>query len=140
MSPGLLSMFAGGDPWKVNATLQSGRPGQIANLGQAFHNAGRSTQEADRTFAEARSRLDAWTNDSEQQPITNSAEVQSTINGLHLQADQLPKIAVDLESIAAALAQTQGTATGYINALDARLQQLDDWIGEAEDLIKQDQD
>ncbi len=132
-------MFAGGDPWKVNASLQSGRPAQIADLGQAFHNAGRSTQEADRTFAEARNRLDAWTNNNGQRPITNSAEVQNTINGLHLQAAQLPKIAVDLETIAAALAQTQGTATEYINALNARLQQLDDWIGEAEDLIKQDQ-
>lgn len=132
-------MFAGGDPWKVNASLQSGRPAQIADLGQAFHNAGRSTQEADRTFAEARNRLDAWTNNNGRRPITNSAEVQNTINGLHLQAAQLPKIAVDLETIAAALAQTQGTATEYINALNARLQQLDDWIGEAEDLIKQDQ-
>jgi hypothetical protein len=36
-------MFAGGDPWKVNATLQSGRPAQIADLGQAFHNARHSS-------------------------------------------------------------------------------------------------
>jgi len=140
MSPGLLSMFAGGDPWTVNASLQSGRPAQIAALGQAFHNAGQSTQEADRAFAEARARLEAWTNDSGQQPITNSTEVQNTVNGLKLQANQLPAIAVDLERIAAALAQTQGTATEYITALNSRLQQLDDWIGQAEDLIRQDQD
>jgi hypothetical protein len=139
MSRGLLSMFAGGDPWTLNATLQSGRPAQIANLGQAFHNAGQSTQEADRAFAEARGRLEAWTRDGGQHPITDSAELQRTVAGLHLQAGQLPKIAVDLETIAAALAQTQGTATGYINALDARLQTLDDWIGQAEDMIKQDE-
>lgn len=139
MSRGLLSMFAGGDPWTLNATLQSGRPAQIANLGQAFHSAGQSTQEADRAFAEARGRLEAWTRDGGQHPITDSAELQRTVTGLHLQAGQLPKIAVDLETIAAALAQTQGTATGYIDALDARLQTLDDWIGEADDMIKQDE-
>ena len=67
------------------------------------------------------------------------SELQRTVTGLHLQAGQLPKIAVDLETIAAALAQTQGTATGYIDALDARLQTLDDWIGQADDMIKQDE-
>jgi hypothetical protein len=59
MSHGLLVMFARGDPWKVNVTLQSGRPAQIADLGQAFHNAGQSTREADNAFAEARSRVNA---------------------------------------------------------------------------------
>jgi hypothetical protein len=139
MSRGLLSMFAGGDPWKVNATLQSGRPTQIAELAQAFHDAGRSTREADQAFADARSRLDAWIRDNGQHPITASPEVQRTVTALGLQASQLPKIATDLETIAAALAQTQGTATGYVNALDARLQTLDDWIGQAEDLIKRDE-
>ncbi len=139
MSRGLLSMFAGGDPWKVNATLQSGRPTQIGDLARAFHNAGQSTREADQAFTDARSRLEAWTRDNGQHPITNSPEVQQTIAALGLQASQLPKVAVDLETIAAALAQTQGTATGYINTLDARLQTLDDWIGQAEDLIKQDE-
>jgi tetrahydromethanopterin S-methyltransferase subunit B len=139
MSRGVLAMFAGGDPWKVNATLQSGRPAQIADLGQAFHNAGQSTQEADRAFAEARGRVDAWIRDNGQHPITDSAEVQRTATALGLQAGQLPKIAVDLENIAAALAQTQGTANAYITALDARLQTLDDWIGQADDMIKQDE-
>jgi Tuberculosis necrotizing toxin len=140
MSRGLLSMFAGGDPWTLNATLQSGRPAQIASLAQAFHNAGQSTQEADRAFADARGRLESWTRDSGQHPITDSPELQRTVAGLHLQSGQLPKIAVDLETIAAALAQTQETADGYINTLDARLQTLDDWIGQAEDMIKQDED
>jgi len=115
MSRGLLSMFAGGDPWKVNATLQSGRPAQIGELAQAFHNAGQSTREADQAFTDARNRLDAWIRDNGQHPITNSPEVQRTVTALGLQASQLPKVAVDLETIAAALAQTQGTAAGYIN-------------------------
>ena len=139
MSRGLLAMFAGGDPWTVNDMLQSGRPAQIADLAQAFHNAGQSTREADSAFAEARSRVDAWVRDNGQHPITDSAEVQRTAKALNLQAAQLPKIAVDLETIAAALAQTQGTAAGYINALETRLQQLDDWIGQADSMIKQDQ-
>jgi Tuberculosis necrotizing toxin len=139
MSKGLLVMFAGGDPWKVNATLQSGRPADIAALGQAFHNAGQSTQEADNAFAEAHRHVEAWVRDNGQHPITDSAQVRRTAAGLGLQAAQLPKIAVDLENVAAALGQAQGTANGFIAALEARLQTLDDWIGQADDLIKQDE-
>ncbi|MGA7131887.1 MAG: hypothetical protein WBZ15_06030, partial [Mycobacterium sp.] len=113
-------------------------PAQIADLGQAFHNAGQSTQEADNAFAEARRRFDAWIRDNGQHPITDSAEVQRTAKALGLQVGQLPKIAVDLETVAAALAQTQGTANAYINALADRLQTLDDWIGQADDMIDQD--
>ncbi len=65
--------------------------------------------------------------------------MQRTATALGLQASQLPKIAVDLENVAAALAQTQGTADAYINALEGRLQTLDDWIGQADDMIKQDE-
>ncbi|WP_420830374.1 hypothetical protein [Mycobacterium heckeshornense] len=36
---GKLIAAAGGDPWQVNASIQSGRPAQIAELGQAFHSA-----------------------------------------------------------------------------------------------------
>ncbi len=139
MSRGLLVMFAGGDPWKINATLQSGRPADIAGLGQAFHNAGRSTQEADKAFAEARRRVDRWISDNGQHPITDSSQVQRTAAALGLQATQLPKIAVDLENVAGALAQVQGTGNGCIAPLEARLQTLDDWIGQADDLIKQDE-
>jgi len=139
MSRGLLVMFAGGDPWKINATLQSGRPADIAGLGQAFHNAGQSTQQADEAFTEARRRVEAWVRDNGQHPITDSAQVQRTATALGLQAAQLPKIGVDLENVAAALAQAQGTADSDIAALEARLQTLDDWIGQADDLIKQDE-
>ncbi len=139
MSRGVLVIFAGGDPWKVNATLQTGRPSQIADLGQAFHNAGQSTQEADKAFAEARRRFDTWVRGNGEHPISDSAQVRRTAAALGLQADQLPKIAVDLENVAGALAQAQGTGNAYIAALEARLQTLDDWIGQADDLIKQDE-
>ena len=114
MSRGVLVMFAGGDPWKINTTLQSGRPADIAGLGQAFHDAGQSTQQADNAFAEARRRVQAWVRDNGQHPITDSAEVRRIAAGLGLQAAQLPKIAVDLENVAGALAQAQGTANGFI--------------------------
>jgi hypothetical protein len=130
---------AGGDPWQVNATLQHGRPAQIADLGQAFHNAGQSTKEADNAFAEARRRFQAWNRDNGEHPINESAEVQLATTQLGVQAAQLPKIAVDLENIAAALAEAQGSANAQIAALEARLHTLDDWIGQAEDLIRQDE-
>jgi hypothetical protein len=61
---GLLIMFTGGDPWKINASLQKGQPGQISQLAESFHNAGRSTQQADNAFTDARNRLNAWTHDT----------------------------------------------------------------------------
>lgn len=111
-------MFAGGDPWKVNATIQSGKPAQIGDLAQAFHDAGKSAQEADNAFAEACRRLQAWVQDDGQHPINDSAEVQRTVDALGLQATQLPTIGVDLENIAAALAQAQGTANDHIADLE----------------------
>jgi hypothetical protein len=38
-----LIIDAGGDPWAINDSLQAGRPAQISDLAQAFHDAGQST-------------------------------------------------------------------------------------------------
>lgn len=140
LSRGLLMMFAGGDPWKVDASLQSGRPSQITDLAKAFHNAGSSAAEADKSFNEALRRFEgAWNRENGQHPINDAAEVQRAIKSLGLQATQLPQIAADLENVAAALAEVQRTSSTYISMLETRLQTLDDWIGQAEDLIKQDE-
>jgi hypothetical protein len=47
------------------------------------------------------------------------------------QSLQLPKIGVDLENIAAALAEAQRTGAVLISTLEDQLQQLDDEIGQA---------
>ena len=31
---------AGGDPWKVDDSIQAGAPGEISELARSFHNAG----------------------------------------------------------------------------------------------------
>lgn len=130
-------MFAGGDPWNINGTLQSGRPAQIANLAQAFHNAGQSTGEAEAAFNLARNRFDeAWIRQDCGNPINSSAEVQRATKSLGVQAAQLPKIGADLESVAAALAEAQRSGHGEISALEGQLQGLDDQIGEAVELEK----
>jgi hypothetical protein len=130
-------MFAGGDPWQINATMQSGRPAQISNLAQAFHDAGRSTSEAEISFRQARDRFDkAWTHEDGGNPINDSAEVQRATTSLGIQAAQLPKIGVDLENVAAALAGAQRSGKGEISTLEGQLQGLDDQIGEAIELEK----
>jgi hypothetical protein len=132
---GALIMLAGGDPWKINGTLQSGRPAQISNLAKAFHAAGRSTGEAEAAFNQARNRFDkAWTHEDGGSPINGSAEVQRAIKSLGAQAAQLPKIGADLENIAAALAEAQRSGSGEIATLEEKLQGLDDQIGEAVEL------
>ncbi|ABK66371.1 conserved hypothetical protein [Mycobacterium avium 104] len=133
-------MFAGGDPWKINATLQSGRPAQISNLAKAFHDAGRSTGEAEAAFNLARGRFEqAWTHENDENPINGSAEVQRTTTSLGVQAAQLPKIGADLEKVAAALAEAQRSGRGEISSLEGALQDLDDQVGEAVELEKNPQ-
>ncbi|EID09799.1 hypothetical protein MXEN_19905 [Mycobacterium xenopi RIVM700367] len=132
---GKLIAAAGGDPWRINASLQSGRPAQIAELGQAFHNAGQCTAEADNAFVEAYRRFESsWNRDNGEHPINDSAEVQRTIRSLRGQATQLPKIAVDLENIAASLAEAQRTCGVLISTLEAQLTDIDGRIGAAEEL------
>ena len=135
----LLIAEAGGDPWAVNKSLQAGRPAQIADLAQAFHNAGQRTKDADTAFGQARERFEkSWNRDNGEHPINDSAEVQRATQTLGLQAAQLPNIAVDLENVAAALAEAQRSGGGQIATLETRLETLDDWIGQAENLIRQD--
>lgn len=130
-------MFAGGDPWKINGTLQSGQPAQITNLAEAFHDAARSTAEAEAAFRQARDRFEAaWTHEHGANPINDSAEVQRAKTSLGLEASQLPKIGTDLENVAAALAEAQRSGKGEVSTLEAALQGLDDQIGEAVELEK----
>ncbi|RRR42756.1 hypothetical protein EHH44_16190 [Mycolicibacter terrae] len=130
INPALLTEAAGGDPWQVNNTLQSGNPAVIDELAQAFHDAGSCTAEASAAFAQARQRFQAaWNRENGDHPINDSAEVQRATNTLHLQQTQLAAIGTDLETIAAALAEAQKAAAAKINALQIQLQDIDNRIG-----------
>ncbi|ORB72754.1 putative alpha/beta hydrolase [Mycobacterium scrofulaceum] len=123
---------AGGDPWAINKSLQAGSPGQISSLAEVFHRAGRCTAEAQHAFEQARKRFDAaWNRRDGGHPINDSAEVQRVTQSLGLQSLQLPKIGVDLETIAASLAEAQKAAEGEIATLENQLQTLDGLIGQA---------
>ncbi|WP_156686280.1 TNT domain-containing protein [Mycobacterium sp. Marseille-P9652] len=123
---------AGGDPWAINRSLQAGRPSEIAGLAEAFHQAGICTAEADHAFEQARSRFDvAWNHQNGDHPINDSAEVQRVTTSLGALSPKLPKIAVHLENIAAALAEAQQSAAPQIATLDAQLRELANLIGQA---------
>ncbi|KKC05549.1 TNT domain-containing protein [Mycobacterium nebraskense] len=123
---------AGGDPWAINRSLQAGDPLQISNLAEAFSEAGRCTAEAEHAFEQARNRFDAaWNHQSGDHPINDSAEVQRVTKSLGAQSLQLPKIGVDLETIAAALAEAQKAAAGEIGNLDSQLQELSNLLCQA---------
>jgi hypothetical protein len=128
---------AGGDPWTINDSLQSGCPAQISDLAQAFHSAGRCTTESANAFEQARSRFEAsWNRENGQNPINDSAEVQRTAQALGAQSLQLPKIGVDLQNIAAALAEAQRTGATLISYLESQLHQIDNQLGQALELEK----
>ncbi len=123
---------AGGDPWAINESLQTGRPAQIAALAQAFHDAGRCTAESAAAFEEARRRFEAsWNRVNGVHPINDAAEVRHTMQSLGTQSLQLPKIGTDLEGVAAALAEAQRAAALVISTLEARLRDVDDLLGQA---------
>ena len=123
---------AGGDPWAINRGLQAGRPAQISDLAQAFHAAGRCTTESSNAFDEARRCFEAfWDRDNGVNPINDSADVQRVTKSLRTESLQLPKIGVDLENIAAALAEAQRTGAVLISTLEGQLQPLDHEIGQA---------
>lgn len=132
LSISFLVAEAGGDPWSTDASLQAGRPAQIAALAKAFRDAGVSTAEAAIAFDAARRRFEAaWNHRNGEQPINDADEVQRVTRSLGLQAAQLPGIAVDLENIAAALAEAQRTSAWYLAALEYDLEDIDDEICEA---------
>ncbi|RAU92521.1 hypothetical protein DQP58_18420 [Mycobacterium colombiense] len=130
---------AGGDPWAINASLQAGNPLLISNLAEAFRKAGRCTKEANDAFEQARTRFEAaWNRPDGDHPITGSEEVERVTKALGAQSLQIPKIGADLEGIAASLAEAQKTAAGQIAALEAQLQNLDELIGEADEMEDDD--
>jgi hypothetical protein len=132
---------AHGDPWALNQSVQSGRPAQISDLAEAFHAAGRCSKEADAAFAAARRRFEAaWNRENGDHPINDSAEVERATHSLGVHAPQLPKIGVDLEKVAAALAEAQLACAGLISTLEFQLQEVDEQIGRLLDFERSAQD
>ncbi|OBF63196.1 hypothetical protein A5753_12970 [Mycobacterium sp. 852002-51971_SCH5477799-a] len=123
---------AGGDPWSTDASLQAGRPAQIAALAKAFRDAGVCTAEASLTFETARRRFEAsWNHQNGENPINDADEVQRVARSMSMQTEQLPKIAIELENIAAALAEAQRTSAWYLAALEYDLENIDDELCDA---------
>ncbi|OBH71345.1 hypothetical protein A5684_21340 [Mycobacterium intracellulare] len=131
---------AGGDPWAINASLQAGSPLQISNLAGAFHRAGRCTAEAENAFQQARARFEAaWNHhDGGDHPINDSDEVQRVTKSLGAQSLQLPKIAADLEGIAASLADAQKAGAARIATLEAQLKNVSDMVSQAVSILQND--
>ncbi|MEZ0358742.1 hypothetical protein [Mycobacterium sp. SA01] len=138
ISIGALVGEAGGDPWKVDQTLQSGDPGAINDLGRAFYSAGACTAETYSEFEQAQQRFRAsWNRENGEHPINDSAEVQRATTRLMVQRDQLPAIGVDLSNIAATLAETQRFSGMQVDNLNTQLHYIDALIDQA---LAHDQD
>ena len=123
---------AGGDPWQVDATVQSGDPGAISDLGRAFFDAGACTAETYKEFEAAQARFRAsWNRENGEHPINDSAEVQRATTRLMVQQDQLPAIGADLAGIAATLAETQRFSGMEVINLNTQLEYIDALTGQA---------
>jgi len=113
--------------------LQAGNPDAINAQADAFHAAAGSATEVEDDFESAKQRFEkGWRHNGAEHPINESAEVTRATTVLKLQTPQLAKIALDLETVAAALATAQRSCDADIAALDSNLHRIDDEIGAAE--------
>ncbi len=120
---------AGGDPWHVNDTIQAGAPGEISELAHSFYNAGVSMTQTSDEFAAARKRFTAaWDRDDPAHPINDSVEVQRATQVMQLNKEELTRVGVDLQNIAASLAEAQRSGHVSISGLNSRLVQIDNTI------------
>ncbi|MGB8403562.1 MAG: hypothetical protein WCE30_05715 [Mycobacterium sp.] len=127
-----LCAIAGGDPWKLNDELQAGDAGAINSLADAFHQAGFHAKESDDEFTSAKKQFtDAWNHNGSEHPINESQQVQKATAALAGHQDQLSKIAVDLEQIAASLAIAQRTADAAVAGANNDLEAIDQQISKA---------
>lgn len=123
---------AAGDPWQIDRSLQSGRPGAIADLSRAFVAAGGCTQETFTEFTAAQARFrESWYRGMGPHPINDSSDVQIATTGLTGQRLALPEIGLALAGIAADLAETQRFSRSDINALNSELRYVDALIDQA---------
>src|SRR4051812_18348192 len=124
-----LIVAAGCDPWRVNDTIAAGSPGEISELATSFHNAALCTTQTGEEFAQAKKRFaEAWDRDDTAHPINDAEEIRRATDSLHLSSQQMGHVAVELQSIAADLAQAQRSGHISISNLEARLKQIDDLI------------
>ncbi len=120
---------AGGDPWKVDDTIQAGAPGEISELAQSFYTAGVSMTQTSEEFNAAKKRFQAaWDRDDPAHPINDSVEVQRASQSMKSNSEALTRVGVDLQTIAASLAEAQRSGHISIGNLNARLVQIDNTI------------
>jgi len=133
LSLGDLIISAGGDPWELDRTIQAGAPGEISELASAFRQASTCSQETTDEFLAAKARFEsAWDRqDGGDHPINDSAEVQRATESMNYNRDKLAKVAVDLQNIAASLAEAQRSGAVSIGNLDAALKAIDGQIDHA---------
>ncbi|OBA85170.1 hypothetical protein A5642_24690 [Mycolicibacterium mucogenicum] len=111
----------------MDSAIQSGAPGEIDELANAFRNASGCITETEHDFTVAKQRFgSAWDRqDGGGHPINDAAEVVRVTESLHLSKLQISKLAVSLESIAAALAQSQRSSATSISLLEGALKSYD---------------
>nr|WP_197378348.1 hypothetical protein [Mycolicibacterium mengxianglii] len=85
--------------------------------------------ETSEEFSRAKDRFeDSWNRENGDHPINDSAEVKRATVALNLSREQLTRVGVDLQKIAAALAETQRSCAECIATLENNLQAIDDAI------------
>jgi hypothetical protein len=73
---------AGGDPWQIDDTIQTGAPGEISDLATSFRSAGLCITETDEEFYQAKKRFEeSWGRDGVPGQLRNSGQGAGTESG-----------------------------------------------------------
>ncbi|GAA5066940.1 putative alpha/beta hydrolase [Nocardia callitridis] len=119
---GELTEGAGGDPWELQEQLLAGKPFQISELAEAFHDSGSHVGRADHAFDTARKHFqNAYTSGDHTDVIDDSKIVKDAKAVLNNSSSALRQVGVDLQEIAAALADAQNKVQDPIDLLNNSL-------------------
>lgn len=122
---------AGGDPWRVDAAIQRGRPVQIDCLAVALVQAGHCAAAAGDALSQAGETLEqGWERDDDVHFQRQLTDALLFTRSLGAGAASLLEIAAGLEVVAADLAEAQRSSAAVVSNLEKQLTQNDQGLAD----------
>lgn len=136
-----LAERAGVHPWQVRDDLADGDPGEISQMASAWARAGGHAADADTFAREASQRTaDSYTVDGAAVHDA-AASAAETSRQLSLGGDEMGRVARLLDGISDRLTESTTTAQAEVNALEGKLQEINDrWLQAAPTTPPEDQE
>lgn len=119
-----LASAAGVNPWDLLTKLKSGDPAQIESLAAAFYKAGGDMSDAHAASSQAQAYVKQGYKVQGSSPLDFDKDAAQTKAAIKGGADNLPKIAKILGTVASDLAGATKKAAGEVDTLDGQLNKI----------------